>query len=89
MAVNPAAALRTVIGGSAIAFGFIAFYCLDLPPEQASILLTAQGIGMFVIMSTIILTNIRRFGDDIPISPVIVYRFNHHSFLHIIKQKGE
>jgi uncharacterized protein YjeT (DUF2065 family) len=30
-AVNPAAALRTVIGGSAIAFGFIALYCRDLP----------------------------------------------------------
>ena len=72
-AVNPTAALRTVIGGSAIAFGFIALYCRDLPTEQASILLTAQGIGMFVIMSTIILTKLRGFGDDIPIPPVIMF----------------
>ena len=72
-AVNPAAGLRTVIGGSAIAFGFIALYCRDLPTEQASILLTAQGIGMFVIMSTIILTKLRGFGDDIPIPPVIMF----------------
>ncbi len=72
-AVNPVAALRTVIGGSAIAFGFIALYCRDLPTEQASILLTAQGIGMFVIMSTIIFTKLRGFGDDIPIPPVIMF----------------
>ena len=72
-AVNPAVALRTVIGGSAIAFGFIALYCRDLPTEQDSILLTAQGIGMFVIMTTIILTKLRGFGDDIPIPPVIMF----------------
>ena len=71
--MNPAAALRTVTGGSAIAFGFIALYCRDLPTEQASILLTAQGIGMFVKMSTIILTKLRGFGDDIPIPPIIMF----------------
>ena len=72
-AVNPAAALRTVLGGSAFGFGFIALYCRDFPPEQASILLTAQGVGMFVIMSTIILAKIRGFGDNIPIPPVIMF----------------
>ena len=88
--MNPAAALRTVIGGSAIAFGFIALYCRDLPTEQASILLTAQGIGMFC-------NNVnnhfdkasgiwRRYSNT---SCYNVYRFNHHSFLRIIKQKGE
>ncbi len=72
-AVNPAAALRTILGGSAIAVGFIAFYCRGLPKEQASTLLTALGVGMIVIMSTIILIKPRGFADDIPIPPVVMF----------------
>jgi len=72
-AVNPAAALRTILGGSAIAVGFIAFYCRGLPNEQASILLTALGVGMIVIMTTIILIKPRGFADDIPIPPVVMF----------------
>ena len=72
-AVNPAAALRTILGGSAIAVGFIAFYCRGLPNEQASTLLTALGVGMIVIMSTIILIKPRGFADDIPIPPVVMF----------------
>ena len=72
-AVNPAAALRTVIGGAALAFGFTALYCRNLPTKQASTLLTAMGIGMIVIMSTIILIKLRGFGEDIPIPPVIMF----------------
>ena len=71
--VNPAAALRTVIGGAALAFGFTALYCRNLPTKQASTLLTAMGTGMIVIMSTIILIKLRGFGEDIPIPPVIMF----------------
>ena len=72
-AINPAAALRTVLGGSAMAVGFIALYCRGLPNEQASTLLTALGVGMIVIMSTIILIKPRGFADDIPIPPVVMF----------------
>ena len=72
-AVNPTAALRTVIGGAALAFGFTALYCRKLPTKQASTLLTAMGTGMIVIMSTIILIKLRGFGEDIPIPPVIMF----------------
>ncbi len=72
-AVNPSAALRTVLGGTAISTGFVAFYCRNLPAEQASTLLTALGIGMTIIMSTIILIKVRGFGDDIAIPPVVMF----------------
>ena len=72
-AINPAAALRTVLGGSAMAVGFIALYCRGLPNEQASILLTALGVGMIIIMSTIILIKPRGFSDEIPIPPVVMF----------------
>ena len=72
-AVNPAAALRTVIGGAALAFGFTALYCRNLPTKQASTLLTAMGTGMIVLMSTIILKKLRGFGEDIPITPIIMF----------------
>ena len=72
-AINPAAALRTVLGGTAIAVGFIALYCRGLPSKQASTLLIALGIGMIVIMSTIILIKPRGFADDIPIPPLVMF----------------
>ena len=72
-AINPAAALRTVLGGTAIAVGFIALYCRGLPSEQTSTLLIALGIGMIVIMSTIILIKPRGFADDIPIPPLVMF----------------
>ena len=72
-AINTAAALRTVLGGSAMAVGFIAVYCRGLPNEQASILLTALGVGMIIIMSTIILIKPRGFSDEIPIPPVVMF----------------
>lgn len=72
-AVNPAAALRSIIGGSAFTVGFTALYCRNLPAEQASTLLTALGIGMIVIMSTIILTKFRGFADDFPIPPFVMF----------------
>ena len=72
-AINPAAALRTVLGGTAIAVGLIALYCRGLPFEQASTLLIALGIGMIVIMSTIILIKPRGFADDIPIPPLVMF----------------
>ena len=72
-AINPAAALRTVLGGTAIAVGFIALYCRGLPYDQASILLIALGVGMIVIMSTIILIKPRGFAYAIPIPPVVMF----------------
>ena len=72
-AVNPAAALRTIIGATAITVGFTALYCRDLPTEQASTLLTALCIGFIVIISAITLTKLRGFADDIPIPPIIMF----------------
>ena len=72
-AINPAASLRTLLGGSSMAVGFIAVYCRGLPNEQASTLLTALGVGMIIIMSTIILIKPRGFSDEIPIPPVVMF----------------
>ena len=72
-AVNPAAALRSIIGGSAFTVGFTALYCRNLPAEQASTLLTTLGIGMIVIMSTIILTKFRGLADDFHIPTVVMF----------------
>ena len=72
-AINPSAALRTVFGGSAMAVGFIALYCRGVPNEQASTLLTGLGVGMIIIMSTIILIKPRGFADEILIPPVVMF----------------
>ena len=72
-AVNPAAALRVIIGGSAIAIGITALYCRNLPAEQASTLLVALGIGFIVLIATIVLTKLRDYSDHIPIPPVVSF----------------
>ncbi len=72
-AVNPAAGMRTVIGGGFMAVGITALYCRELPTAQAVTLLTSLQIGMGVIMATIILSKVRGFIDDLPIPPLVVF----------------
>ena len=72
-AVRPAAALRSVLGGSAIWSGVMALLCRTFPPEQASQLLTAYGIGMSIILASIAGIKIRNFVDEIPYPPMVLF----------------
>ncbi len=72
-AINPAAAMRTVIGGGFIAVGVTALYCRNLPSDAALTLLTSLQIGMAVILATIILAKVRGFMEDIPIPPLVIF----------------
>lgn len=72
-AINPAAALRVVIDGSAIAIGITALYCRNLPAEQASTLLVALGIGFIVLIAAIFSIKLKGFSDHIPIPPVVAF----------------
>ena len=71
--VNPAASLRTILGAAAITMGVTAFYCRNLPEEHVSMLLTALGIGFIVLITTIILTKIRKLADHIRIPPIVTF----------------
>ena len=71
--VNPAAALRVIIGGSAIAIGITALYCRNLPAEQASTLPVVLGIGFIVLIAAIVSTKLRGFSDHIPIPPAVSF----------------
>ena len=53
-AIQPAAAL-SVLGGSAMWSGLIAILSRDFPATQASSLLTAYGIGMSIMLVSILL----------------------------------
>jgi len=72
-AVRPAAALRSVLGGSAIWSGVMALLCRTFPPEQASQLLSAYGIGMSIILASIAGIKIRNFVDEIPYPPMVLF----------------
>jgi hypothetical protein len=72
-AVRPAAALRSVLGGSAIWAGLIALLCRAFPPEQASQLLTAYGIGMSIMLISVIGIKVRNFSDEIPYPPIVLF----------------
>ena len=71
--VNPAASLCTILGAAAIIMGVTAFYCRNLPEEHVSMLLTALGIGFIVLITTIILTKIRKLADHIRIPPIVTF----------------
>lgn len=72
-AVNPAAALRVIIGGAAIMMGITALYCRSLPTEHASTLLVALGLGFIVLITVIVSTKLRGFSNHIPIPPVAAF----------------
>ena len=72
-AVRPAAALRSVLGGSAIWSGIVAILCRSFPADQASQLLTAYGIGMSIMLASIIAIKIRNFVDEIPYPPMVLF----------------
>ena len=72
-AIQPAAALRSVLGGSAMWSGLIAILSRDFPAAQASSLLTAYGIGMSIMLVSILFIKPRKFSDDIPLPPVVMF----------------
>ena len=68
-AENIVATFRVIIGGIAIALGFITFYCRDLPMAQAMTLLYALGFGFIVIALTIISVKPRGLDKNIAFPP--------------------
>jgi len=72
-AVRPAAALRSVLGTSAIWTGLVALLCRSFPQDQASALLTAFGIGMSLMLVSIIGIKVRNFQDEVPYPPIILF----------------
>jgi len=72
-AVRPAAALRSVLGGSALMTGILALCCRSFPQQEASTLLTAYGVGMSVMLMSILLIKPRKFTNEIPLPPVIMF----------------
>ena len=72
-AVRPAAALRSVLGGTAIWSGVVALMCRSFPPDQASTLLTAFGVGMSLLLISIVGIKVRNFVDEIPYPPIILF----------------
>jgi len=72
-AVRPAAALRSVLGTSALWTGLVALLCRSFPQDQASALLTAFGIGMSLMLVSIIGIKVRNFQDEVPYPPIILF----------------
>ena len=72
-AENIAATFRVIIGGIAIALGFIVFYCRNLPIQEAMTLLYGLGIGFIVIALGIISVKPRGFDKQIAFPPVIMF----------------
>ena len=72
-AENIAATFRVIIGGIAIALGFIVFYCRNLPIQEAMTLLYGLCIGFIVIALCIISVKPRGFDKQIAFPPVIMF----------------
>ena len=72
-AVRPAAALRSVLGTSALWTGLVALLCRSFPQDQASALLTAFGIGMSLMLVSIIGIKVRNFQDEVPYPPIALF----------------
>lgn len=72
-AVRPAAALRSVLGGSAIWTGVLALMCRSFPQDQASALLTAFGVGMSILLVSVVGIKVRNFVDEIPYPPIVLF----------------
>ena len=71
-AVNPAAAIRSALGGMVLTVALIAFMSRNLDQEAASVVLCAIGIGLVTTICFVVLNKIRGFSDEVPIPPMIL-----------------
>jgi len=71
-AVNPAAAIRSALGGMVLTVALIAFMSRDLSQEAASVILCAIGIGLVTTICFVVLNKVRGFSDEIPIPPMVL-----------------
>ena len=72
-AVGISRLFRLVLGGFVIAIGTIALYYRDLPAEHAGKSLFSMGSGFIVVIVTIVSAKLRRFNDELPIPPIILF----------------
>lgn len=71
-AVNPAAAIRSALGGMVLTVALIAFMSRDLDQAAASVVLCAIGIGLVTTIVIVVLNKVRGFSLEIPIPPMIL-----------------
>ena len=71
-AVNPAAAIRSALGGMVLTVALIAFMSWNLEPAAASVVLCAIGIGLITTICFVVLNKVRGFSDEIPIPPMVL-----------------
>ena len=69
---NPAAAIRSALGGMVLAVALIAFMSRNLEPAAASVVLCAIGIGLVATICIVVLNTVRGFTDEIPVPPMIL-----------------
>lgn len=70
---NFIAQLRTVIGGLALTFGFIAIYNRDLATADAESLLVSMGVGFVLTMGIIVSGLFRGFVDRLIVPPMVIF----------------
>ena len=51
----------------------MALMCRSFPPDQASALLTAYGVGMSLMLVSVIGIKVRNFADEIPYPPIVLF----------------
>ena len=71
-AVNPAAAIRSALGGMVLTVALIAFMSRNLEPAAASVVLCAIGVGLVTTICFVVLNKVRGFSDEVPIPPMIL-----------------
>ena len=71
-AVNPAAAIRSALGGMVLTVALIAFMSRNLDQEAASVVLCAIGVGLVTTICFVVLNKVRGFSDEVPIPPMIL-----------------
>ena len=71
-AVNPAAAIRSALGGMVLTVALIAFMSRNLEPAAASVVLCAIGIGLLTTICFVVLNKVRGFSDEIPVPPMVL-----------------
>ena len=71
-AVNPAAAIRSALGGMVLTVALIAFMSRNLEPAAANVVLCAIGIGLVTTICFVVLNKVRGFSDEVPIPPMVL-----------------
>ena len=71
-AVNPAAAIRSALGGMVLTVALIAFMSRNLEPAAASVVLCAIGIELATTICFVVLNKVRGFSDEVPIPPMVL-----------------